>query len=215
MRLVRHLNESYQATPEQIEEMFKVLQKDCAPFLQELRKSRKAGYLYRGLKRGLKIYPKTALEDLTVRKNRKPSDIPKNVHNYIGSEMKRKFGWNARTEGVFATSSFMTASEFGIPYLFFPVGKLKFVYSPQIKDLLGSLERHGVIEWKMGKFWPVYGALSKDKMEDEIDYVIKDYTDKNLANAISMRSEIVFNCNKYYLTDKDNGYDLDDLIWGK
>ena len=176
MRLNKYLKEDYTASPQQLEEMQRILQKDCKPFLTEAKKFPHGRFFYHGLKRGLKIYPKNALEDFTVRKDRKPSDIPKSVHNYIGSEIKRKFGWNAREEGVFATSSFMTAAEFGIPYLFFPIGKFKFVYSPNIKDLLGTLEKKDIVEWKMGKFWPVYGELNREEME---------ITDKNNNDTLT------------------------------
>jgi len=110
------------------------LENDCKPFIQELKKSGKEV-----LWRGTHAHTKTLIR-LTPRMDRTPTDTPRGVHDELNKRFKKKFGWRVRGEGVFATSSFTNAADYGIPYMIFPVGKYEYVYNPNVEDLWRSLE---------------------------------------------------------------------------
>ena len=117
-----------------IEDIVTILERDCGPFIQELKKI-KSGLLYRGTKRSV-----PDIKKIKVRKDRKPLDTPPEVHNHLDNEFKKKFGWFARSEGVFTTPVRYDTGDYGDPYFFFPIGKYKFVWSKTVMDLFGYIE---------------------------------------------------------------------------
>lgn len=212
MRLIRHLNEQ-QVEYKQTEEMLATLKKDCGPYLKEAKKFQKGKFLYRGSLRSIKPNPKNGLEAKKVKKARIPRDIPLEIHYYLDDELKHKFGWSARSEGVFATSSYMTAADFGIPYLFFPAGRYKYIYSPSVSDVLGALDRLGVISF-INNQYKIEPTLDQEDIERELDNFIQTFTDKNLAKGVLEGAEIMFSCKYYYLADRDDGIEIAKIIWG-
>jgi hypothetical protein len=110
------------------------LKKDCKPFIKELKKSGKE-VLWRG------TYARTkTLIRVTPRMDRTPKDTPEKVHDELNDRFKKKFGWEVRSEGVFATSGYSSAADYGTPHIFFPVGKYKYVFNPRIEDLWNQIE---------------------------------------------------------------------------
>lgn len=48
---------------------------------------------------------------------------------------KEKFGWKARSEGIFCASDIMVSNDYGIVSIFFPIGKYSYLWSPNMIDL--------------------------------------------------------------------------------
>jgi len=89
-------------------------------------------YLYRGINNisgemGFRI----------PRRDRLPKDTPIEIQEKLDIEFKKKFGWKARSEGVFVTPRYNTASTYGTgyPVVVFPVNGFKYLWSPVYKDL--------------------------------------------------------------------------------
>jgi hypothetical protein len=218
MRLIRHLNEFDTASYDQINEMINVLKRDCAPYLKEARKFPKGKFLFRGA-HSFRPNKNNALDAKKVRKGREPRDIPRLVHEYMDHEMKNMFGWRARSEGVFATSSFVTAADFGLPYLFFPAGRFSFVYGIEpdgkpISDVLGALDRADILIWRPNEYHVNPELLPHEGWKYKLDDFMKQFTNKDLKKGIEQGAEIMFNCKYYYLTEHDNGIELAKIIWG-
>lgn len=114
--------------------IFNVLKMDCQPFIKELQKSGNE-VLWRGTRGHSK-----PLTKITPRKDRIPTDTPQEVQDELDKRFKKRFGWRARGEGVFATSSRVNAGDYGIIYMFFPIGKYQYVYNPRVEDLWRELE---------------------------------------------------------------------------
>lgn len=114
--------------------IIQTLKKDSAPFIKELQKSGKE-LLWRGTRGHSK-----GLTKINPRKDRAPTDTPEQIHDELNRRFKKRFGWEVRSEGVFATSSSMTAGDYGIPYMFFPIGKCQYIYNPRVEDLWRELE---------------------------------------------------------------------------
>ena len=136
--------------------------------------------LYRGSKKEVNIANR-----FIPRTDRIPSDIKMEIHNEYDKLFYEKFGWKARSEGVFASGS--KRISYGKPYLFFPVNGYKFVWSPDIFDLY----------------------TSKFNSITNIEKGFKAYTDGNLRKAVLSGNEIIFKCKAYWLVNIYNDAGLD------
>ena len=109
---------------------FSVLMKDIKFFLKEGRKNP----LYRASRNKTQT-----IDIISPRSNRKPLDIPLNIHNELNKSFKRVFGWNVRKEGVFCSGSIQHLTHYGDIYYMFPIGKFKYVWSDEVSDILSYL----------------------------------------------------------------------------
>ena len=162
-----------------------MVQRDCKPFIKELKKSnsKKRPFFNRGT-------TSKTIDDFSkikVRKDRKPRDTPLEVHNYLDNALKKKFGWKVRSEGVFATSQERTG--YGTSYIFFPIGKYKYVFSTQILDLYGHL----------GGGYMSDGYLEISTNIEIINDAINTYKSSDMKEAMETMHEIIFKCDEYYM----------------
>ena len=109
-----------------------LLKRDCAPYLKQLKGIK--NFIYRGTNHQVE-----RIRKFKARENRTPTDTDIRVHNMLDSIFRKKFGWKARSEGVF-TSSDTNLPDYGTTYLFFPIGQFKYLWSPKIDDLYGYLD---------------------------------------------------------------------------
>jgi len=156
----------------------KVLKEQCRPYIIETKAS--PNFLYRGVDELLTRY--------IIRKprmDRRPTDTPVNVSNRVDDMFQKKFGWRPRSQGVFAVASPELASEYGRPYIFVPLGKYEYLWSPKVEDM--------------------YATLKKDlELEvEEFSYYIKTYKSTGLTQALLTDHEVMFKCGSYILIDYD------------
>lgn len=107
----------------------------------------------------------------------------------INAAFLEKFGWKVRN-GIFVSTLYSQTSIYGSPYIFFPVNKFQFCYSPTIEDL-----------WLNMKVQP-HGISNKDwkiKRQEQFKRLVNRHTDKNLQDAWNREGEISFKTPKYYL----------------
>ena len=141
MRFIEYLNEQENS----IQEIFKKIEKDCKPFLKELTKhSLVDDLLYSGRKKKFEGYFKGK-----VRKDRKPKDMPEEVHNWLDDWFEDKFGVRARSQSLFTIPKGSIAAGYGTPYAIFPIGNYKIIWSPEIEDLYSVLIESGNINWDL------------------------------------------------------------------
>lgn len=86
--------------------------------------------------RGTKKNIMMGAQIFTSRQDRRPQDMPIEIHNKYDELFLEKFGWKARSEGVFVAGGDRTS--YGTPFFFFPVNGYKFIWSPAIFDLYTS-----------------------------------------------------------------------------
>ena len=158
----------------------KPVKKECGPIISTYDAGN--GVLFRGVGKIVTISKfKSHIKD------RKPMSTVRWLHDDLNKWFTQKFGWPARN-GVGAYNYESDAAIYGYPYVFYPVGKLKFVWSPDVSDLWGTVVSHAIRERKHFK---------------NLIPVLETYTDKNLEAAMESHCEIYFNCNEYYLTTKE------------
>lgn len=177
------MESNYRPITHDFSEIREILHRDCKKILSIYRSTR--GGLFRGeeIRNSDLILKQSRLE------NRKPKHTPQDVHDLLNKLFKNKFGWNVRN-GVFVSSKYTTANDYGEVFYFFPAGNFKFCWSPKITDLYNDIiDLHHYQELTDYEF-----------LQDEI---IDKYTDSNLVSAIKSRREISFNVSKYYLLSYD------------
>lgn len=110
---------------------------DCAPFIKQLKECNNNEFLYHSTKSGdIKInIEKDGIYKLNPIVRTAPRDMPIVLHEYLGVELGEKFGWNPRTEAIFAhTDNFKNAHYYGDKFMIFPIGEYKYVWSTKISD---------------------------------------------------------------------------------
>lgn len=181
-----------------------MLEQDCGPFLQA---AKGAGFLYRGIQ-GLigDMYvddgkgEKFAYTVKQVRKDRRPLDLTKERSKIIDDWFKEKFDIRARSECVFAFGEKVQKHDinhYGKPCIIFPIGKIRFVWSPAVEDMFGQINIYP--NDKPEFEGPVKG---EDDLKARLRYWLdqSEYQTSDLAKAIGMpRShEIMIECDSYY-----------------
>ncbi len=202
MRLLNFLTEE--------KDIFTIL-KDNSLF--KLYLSNSNNYIYRGVNHSIETFSK-----YKRRKDRTPKDMPIEYHKLFDRLFNKKFGWKARSAGVFATSKINATRTYGTPYIFVPEEPFKFIFSPKVADLYSEVaDGWGAFLKKLD-----YAILDNDKEEIKkiakkknmkmsevptktqvIDKIVQTYKDKPISQAIKSDSEIVFDCNNYYLINID------------
>jgi len=232
------------------------IEKDCKPYITEFKKSKSLQFLYRGTER--KISDFRILKSY-IKTGRQPKDTPEDLHNLLNDLFSDKFRWNVR-DGV-STSGTDNAG-YGTVYLFFPIGRYEYAWSPDIYDLWTEIEQkgnfeepepdlsiiedeydedygeyqsgyweydgeviddpddikmeledkgepfdEGLIQWVPDVELEDYIKQKKESYEDErndyLEGLVKTYINRNLFKAIKIKHEVLFNCKKYYLVNKD------------
>lgn len=135
MKLKRFLNEQ-----RDIDNIVNMINKDCKKFIKEMVIPNKP--LYRGLNNIPTNSSKMGKDfwKVKVRKDRASTDMPDELHKYLDSQFKKKFGWYARSEGLFCTRSKTIAYNYGDLYSIYPIGNYKYLYSTKIDDLFAHFD---------------------------------------------------------------------------
>jgi len=174
MKLQRYLTES--------ENILSLVEKNCSQIIKEYKKA--DAFLYRGLSREvidwIKVVPRT---------NRKPRDMPIDAHNALDKAFKKKFGWKARSEGVFVSPDKMVASYFSYQQninIFFPFDGYKYVWSRKIEDLHTEI-----------KFYIPNVNIAE---QGDFDHLVNEqYIEKGIQVLLHSKHEASFKCKAYYI----------------
>jgi len=135
MRLRHYISESL-LDEEEIINTVKLVKKNCQPFFKKMGSS--GDFIYRG-SHSIKTFG-NMLTKIKPRQDRKPLDTVRDLHDYLDELFKKYHGWNARSEGVFATPKLKLAKGFGRPFYMYPIGDFKFLYNPKSEDIVELLE---------------------------------------------------------------------------
>lgn len=132
----RYREEEYD--DEEFEEIISILENECKQFLDEVKEG-KVGPIFRGAKNIDDTYTK-GLGVKGSRIDRAPLDTRRDVSKILDNCFEEKFGVKLRSSGVFASKLPTVASDYGRPYLFFPIGDYEYFWNPDVKDLYGDIE---------------------------------------------------------------------------
>ena len=132
----RYKDEEY--TDEEFKEIISILEDECKQFLDEVKEG-KVGPIFRGAKNVDDTYTK-GLGVKGSRIDRSPVDTRRDVSEILDNCFEERFGIKLRSSGVFTSKLPTVASDYGRPYLFFPIGDYEYFWNPDVKDLYGDIE---------------------------------------------------------------------------
>jgi hypothetical protein len=211
MRLKQYISESYM-NEEEIDKAIASIKKDCKPFFKKMGSD--GEFLWRG-SNSIKTFGKI-LTKVKPRKDRRPLDTIRDLHDYLDELFKKYHGWKARSEGVFVTPKRSLAKHFGKPYYVFPIGDFQFLYHPDSEDMVELLEplnislridvdpvarrktpyfKHSDVEEEVAE------ATEKQK---KLIKLIKGFKKTGLSTAVHNNSEIMLKCKSYYMAESDD-----------
>lgn len=194
--LIRELFEDEDHTSISVAEVIAKLKTECSAFLSQTSKP-----FFRGVRAAylskMEIAFETELDDgtsiIAYRMNRvvdrQPKDMNIETHHLANEYFKKKFGWNVRKDGVFATGDIFAASEYGAPFFILPIGEFRFIWSENVHDLFSHIPQ-GIVR-----------NIRAGDGEDDLYELLRraDYKDTDLEGAAKAGVETVFNCDEYYI----------------
>jgi len=206
MKFKQYINEvdlSFLYDDGEVELIAEKLKKDCMPFIKEMKKVKPESWIYRATESVIKDIKK-----IKPRTNRRPRNMPEELHTYMNMSFKKHFGWKPRSEGVFTSSDYWQLEHvYGNVYMFFPIGNYKYVYHPHVIDIYMFFDQ--IYNISMGGKY-----IKIDKMKKKFNDIFLQYTDKNLKKAYYGKVEITFKCKSYFLVNRKYEDVLKENIYG-
>jgi hypothetical protein len=163
--------------------------RDCKPFIKEaiLPQKSKINFLYSG-RGGSYVY----FDKKKARKDRSPKDTYPDIHYDFDKEFQKQYGYPARSSSIFSTGDYNIASEYGYVYCMFPIGRYKYLWNPNVKDLYMYLN-----DKYMG-----YGNVGKDYSENPLIARFRD----DMKIAVNIVQGFKDQYEKEYGEDSGNGH---------
>lgn len=228
MRLQQYITEATD-----INTLSNIISDNCKPFLKEFGVAYSQSNLSKNfIYRGMHIY---ITGDYTIKKprsDRKPKLVDDRLHNFMNKIGMDLFGWRIRTEGIF-TSFYTNARNYGIPYIFIPLGNYKYVFIRGVNKIYGLYDMHvtessfleGIEDRiKTSDETKTSDKYKKDKarqlailsdIEREIEDVYRhQYKTSGLEDVIRGYNEweAIFNCDRYIVISNKIQNKLEDII---
>ena len=184
--------------------LYEKVKDECAHFLKEVKGSK-----YEAARGSRKMYG--IGKRLVPRKDRNPTDTPPAVHDMADNRFKKKFGWYARSEGVFANSTrkMSIIKHYGPTYYFYPVGKYEYLWSPRTNDLVLYLVDKDILH--QDNFGVLPGVMNDD-IQAALDKIIPTYKKTGLKDALMDGHEVMYKCKAYYMVSSDYHMSYKELI---
>lgn len=191
-RLKDYINTDINA--EAAKKIIPMLKKDCKYYLSKRRSD--TPFLYRGTK------PKKHGVDFEIKKRRKDRvsmSTPDDITVALDDVFFKEYGWKPRSQGVFVSGDLNSTKYYGPPYLFFPIGKFRYLWSQQIKDFFAH---------EYMRNYQLSAGVAKDSKEELayrkewVEGVVEKYQAVYLTKAIDSGNEIMFDVDKYYIVDR-------------
>ena len=168
MRLQGYITEAYGVNRYSLKLFYMTLKdiwKDCKPFLKDFYNGDRTKFMYSGRSKDIEHFVGT------VRTDRKPKDTHIDLHNDLDDTFKKKFGVKPRSNSLFCSGDENIVYEYGTPYIIFPIGQYKFLWSTLIEDLY-------IIITKMG-----YGDSSENGLYAKAVKTIQELKDPKVIKA--------------------------------
>lgn len=207
------------------ESIKKVLERDCKNFVDEMLRS-ESDLILRGTHYDV-IKEEDHMFKLNVRKDRKPRDTDIVIHDLMDFYFEKKFNVRLRSQGVFTTKSYMAATEYGIPHIFFPIGDYDYYWNDSVDDVYTLFEtdiasfyqaRHENFlldifpdEWRKfddpentpdeeDEWFDQMSQRAIDEFEDFVSDIVDGYEANDQTSMSRIKyQEVIFVCDQYYL----------------
>lgn len=190
------------------------LEKKCSQFLEEIGDNEDDVFetaisaLYRGMNipgspQKAELYgDQMDLYTKSVRKNREPRDTHPDISELLDELFQKKFGWKPRSQAVFcfARPGKNIVGDYGKAFAILPMGKFKYLWSPEVRDLTISVRR--AFRSAGIKDHDIDEEYTKEELETArpiLQNIVNTYVDNKLTDTIYARSvfEIMIGCDQF------------------
>lgn len=196
------------------------VEEKCQPFFNAFRDSYLSG-VRKTLRRGLLINPEGNFTRMNVPKNRQPVNTNIRIHNITDDWFFMKFGFRARSQGIFCTSKEDVAKKYGFPFLVFPEGEFHVIHSTKVDDLFLRLDMYAIKKEYKSHYGlhEVEAFDSREELEEFFLHTIDmeklrpviysilekfDYRLDDFSGALQSENEIIVICDKYFASPTNN-----------
>lgn len=199
-----------------------IIERDCKKFIEEVGVAK----FYRGFRQVERYEVMPGLYHIYNTKARSPKDTKIEVSDLLDDQFEKKFGVRPRKDAVFTTKDTVIASDYGNPFLFYPIGDYKYLYNPNVLDLFNDLQD---LPWYLDDiyWWQYYGDESGNGVWSVLDYDLTDdyeesvrmaknnlpHIEKDIKNLIRWRPEVLYEDWKKE-QDLEMMEDIKDIVWG-
>jgi len=199
MKLLNYINEAV------VVDMDTVMD-NCKQYIKYIDDSKKL--FYRGSQHNYNL----GVTKVKPRKDRRPKTSSIKFHDYCDRFFERKFGWRARSEGVFAKTGTIMPT-YGTAYIFFPADNFEYLWSPYVSDLfrfeyLINQPELVLHEKKPYIVDPFPGTNAKTleikpgtNYKGVLDAILNTYINDDLQSAMKAELEVMFKCTNYYMVN--------------
>lgn len=168
---------------------------------------------------------KSLLLPLNNGKNECLKTCLKKYITFLTTLYTKRLDGNQGQKGVFATSTYYAATQYGYDNIFFPADGYKFAWNPDVEDLYSWYQDSFSFEHTKYIKDPSYKNMErvfkvssvsigrdvnertvnqfieavKEEIDETIRSVVNGYKTSNLDDAIDKGKEISFKCDHYYL----------------
>lgn len=199
-----------QEQPKTLSEFAEYIELHCRDFLE---KSHRKNFLVRGLDNSGKREFFVELDDKvhmpifmkTTHAERRPRDSSLEKHKMVDSYFEKRFNFKARSNNVVFAFSYsdeakdeIAESEYGAPWIIFPIGPIKYVWSEDVVDLWPHIDT------------PLVDSFTEEQWFEHLDRM--QYRDQDLDKAMFMKREIMIQCEKYLVVNEKMAYTLGKLL---
>lgn len=207
MRLIRHLNEQtpflMKKGPTELEQnqLLELIHKECKPWLREIGSfdiKTIPNPVFRGVSDNIRLY---RVKKGTRKVDRIPKLTQKEVFEIFDKAFAERFGWWVRSKGIFTGSDYVAGSYGSQSYVFFPMGKYRYVWSTKYTEVWKNLTTPG--NWNV-----MPNFMRKEHLEEQeknAKKAVAFYKDKGIRGAMANAFadfEAIFECKKYLLMEK-------------
>ncbi len=147
MRLIRHLNEQTSFSDLELNILLETIHKECKPWVKEIGNfsiTTIPNPVFRGIEEGIRVF---RIKKGARKIDRKPKYTQQEVFEIFDKAFADKFGWWARSKGVFTGSEHLAYS-YGKTHIFFPIGKYRYVWSVKYQKVWHNLTHPGTWDMK-------------------------------------------------------------------
>lgn len=132
------------------------------------------------------------------RTDRRPKDTPELYHNIADNIFFDKFGWKARSKGVFVISDYGTAKSYNRPHIFLPVNGYKYLWSNKYRDLYSDFfeDLENDVFKKLGSIFEDEKGNTYDNIRDAISSI----NGLGIADVEEVSDDMVF----HYVETRDS-----------
>jgi hypothetical protein len=178
MKFKQYLNESVS-----VDQAIDMIKKKCAPFYKDFTRFPFEGFLYSGRRSN-----SSDIIEKPIRTDRRPMDTKIDISAELDDMFYKKFKVKPRSSSLFCIADERDAATYGTPYVIFPVGQYKLIYSDRVGDLYTETQKRD-IKYLWHKDYP--------KAIKEMQKMVNTYKDGNIKGAIKSENEVMLLAKSY------------------